>query len=62
MDWKNKVQAARESGQKILNHQADTIMEEHWPQIQSLFQEKVGPAALSLAQDDHKMELLFKVA
>lgn len=61
MDWKNKLQAARQSGQNIINHQADSLFEDHWPQNQPLFQEKVGPAALAAAQDDRKMELLFKV-
>jgi hypothetical protein len=61
MDWKSKLQAARDSGQKAFDRQSQLIVEEHWPQIQLLFQEKVGPAALAAAQDDSKMELLFKV-
>lgn len=61
MDWKNKLQAARESGQNMVNHQTDSLIEEHWPHVQLLFQEKVGPAALAAANDDKKMEILFKV-
>lgn len=61
MDWKSKLQSARDSGQKIFDRQSQAIIEEHWPQIQTLFQEKVGPAALTAVQDDSKMELLFKV-
>jgi hypothetical protein len=60
-DWKNKLQGARDSGQQVVDHQTDAIMNKHWPQIQSLFREKVGPAALVAAHDDHKMESLFKV-
>src|SRR5260221_14742968 len=60
MGWKNRIQAARESGQQIVNQQADTIIEEHWPQIQLLICGKDGPAALAAAHDDEKMELLFK--
>jgi hypothetical protein len=61
MDWKSKLQAARDSGQQIFDRQSQVLIEEHWPQIQTLFQEKVGPASLAAAQDDSKMELLFKV-
>jgi hypothetical protein len=61
MDWKDKIQAARDSGQKVFDHQSDAVINEHWPKAQALFKEKVGPAALAAANDDHKMELLFKV-
>jgi len=61
MDWKEKLQSARDSGQKVFNRQSQLLIEEHWPQIQTLFQEKVGPAALAAAQDDSKMEALFKI-
>jgi hypothetical protein len=60
MDWKSKLQDASNFGQKALNHRAEEIIEEHWPQVKSLFEEKVGPAALAAAQDDGRMELLFK--
>ena len=59
-EWKNKLQDARDSGQTMFDHPADTMINKHWPQVQSLFKEKVGPAALAAAHDDHKMELLFK--
>jgi hypothetical protein len=61
MDWKGKFQAARDSGQESLNQQAEKVIEEQWPRIQQLFQERVGPAALAAANDDAKMELLFKL-
>jgi hypothetical protein len=61
MDWKNKLQAARDSGQNMINHQTDSLIEQHWPQVQLLFQEKVGPAALAAANDNSKMELTFKI-
>jgi hypothetical protein len=61
MDWKGKLQAARDSGQEKLNQQAERMIDEHWPAIQQLFHEKVGPAALAAANDDAKMEMLFKV-
>jgi hypothetical protein len=61
MDWKSKLQAARDSGQQLFDRQSQLVIEEHWPQVQALFREKVGPAALAAAQDDSKMELLFKV-
>ena len=61
MDWKSKLQAARDSGQKIVDRKTEVMIEQHWPQIQALFQEKVGPAAFAAAQDDSKMDLLFKV-
>ena len=41
--------------------QGEALVREHWPKAQALFQEKVGPAALQAAQDDQKMEQLFKV-
>lgn len=61
MDWKGKFQAARDSGQEKLRQQAEQVMDEHWPRVQQLFQEKVGPAAIAAANDDAKMEVLFKV-
>ena len=38
----------------------DTVIEQHWPKIQLIFQEKVGPAALAAAKNDQAMESLFK--
>jgi hypothetical protein len=40
---------------------SEALVQEHWPKVQALFQEKVGPAALAAAQDDAKMTQLFKV-
>ncbi len=45
----------------MFDRQAETVIEEHWPQVQALFRDKVGPAALAAAQDNSKMEVLFKV-
>jgi len=61
MDWKGKLGALRDSGQKSFDQHASAALEQHWPQVQTLFAEKVGPAALAAAADDAKMTLLFKV-
>jgi hypothetical protein len=61
MDWKEKLQSARKSGQDALEQKAQAAIEENWPKIQQLFHEKVGPAALTAAQNDGQMERLFKV-
>jgi hypothetical protein len=51
MSWRDKFdQSAQEK------------IEEHWPKAQQIFQEKVGPAALSAAKNDDTMRSLFKVA
>jgi hypothetical protein len=60
MEWLNKFQAARESGEKVTDNKTDAILEKHWPQVQSVIREKVGPTALAMARDDQKVELLFK--
>ena len=49
-----------ETGEKAGDSKMDAILEKHWPKVQSVIREKVGPTALALARDDHKMELLFK--
>jgi hypothetical protein len=61
MNWKETFQSARDSGPKVFEDQFDLVIKQQWPKIQTLFQEKVGPAALAAANDDHKMEILFKV-
>ena len=61
MEWKDKLKISREGGQEKLDQKAQQTIEENWPKVQQLFQEKVGPAALSAAQNDQAMELLFKV-
>ena len=61
MDWKDKLKISREGGQEKMDQKAQAAIEEHWPKVQQLFQEKVGPAALAAAQDDKTMETLFKV-
>ncbi len=61
MDWKDKLKVSREGAQEKLDLKAHAAIEEHWPKVQQLFQEKVGPAALAAAQDDQTMEMLFKV-
>ncbi len=61
MDWKQKLQSVRESGQRTLDHQTEIAIEEHWPKIQQLFAEKVGPAALAASHNDQVMETTFKL-
>jgi hypothetical protein len=61
MDWRQKLQSARDAGQNGLDHTANVIIEEHLPKIQQLFEEKVGPAALAAAQNNQTMSSLFKM-
>lgn len=61
MDWKQKLQSARDAGQNGLGHTTNVIIEEHLPKIQQLFEEKIGPAALAAAQNDQAMTSLFKM-
>ena len=61
MDWKDKLKIGRESGQEKLDQKAQEVLEENWPKVQQLFQEKVGPAALAAAQNDEAMRILFKL-
>lgn len=60
MDWKQKLQSARDAGQSNLGSATNGILEEQWPKIQQLFKEHVGPAALAAAQNDQTMQSLFK--
>ena len=61
MDWKHKLQSTREAGEQLLDQKTNKAIEENWPKIQQIFQEKVEPAALAAAQDDEKMRSLFKI-
>jgi hypothetical protein len=61
MDLKGKFEAARQAGQDTLDEKTNKAIEEQWPKIQQLFQEKVGPAALAAGQDNAKMETAFKL-
>jgi hypothetical protein len=61
MDWKDKLKVNREGAQEKLDQKAHETIEENWPKVQQLFQEKVGPAALAAAQNDQAMEVLFEV-
>jgi hypothetical protein len=61
MDWKQKLQSARQAGEQMMDQKTDKAIEEHWPKIQQVFQEKVGPAALAAAQNDEQMLSLFKL-
>jgi hypothetical protein len=61
MDWKERLKASREGAQEKMDQKAEATIEEHWPKVQQLFNEKVGPAALAAAQNDQAMESLFKV-
>jgi hypothetical protein len=45
-----------------LDQSAQQKIEEHWPKIQQVFQERVGPAALAAAQNDDTMRSVFKLA
>jgi hypothetical protein len=62
MDWKGKLQAAKETGQQAMDQKTKIAIEENWPKVQQIFQEKVGPAALKAAQDDAQMTALFQIA
>ena len=61
MDWKQKLQSARDAGERMVDQKTDKAIEEHWPKIQHVFQEKVGPAALAAAKNDEQMLSLFKL-
>jgi hypothetical protein len=61
MDWKSKLQAAKQAGGQLLDQKTEKAIEEHWPEIQRVFREKVGPAALAAAKDDETMQSLFKL-
>jgi hypothetical protein len=61
MDWKQRLQSARESGQRGLEEKSEATIKQYWPQIQELFKEKVGPAALAAAHNDQTMESAFKL-
>jgi hypothetical protein len=50
MDWTEKLKISREGAEEKMDQKAHEVIEEHWPKIQQLFQEKVGPAALAAAQ------------
>src|SRR5947208_451987 len=57
MDWKAKLQSAKGA----LDQDSQRKLEEHWPKIQQIFEEKVGPAALAAANDDATMTAAIKV-
>lgn len=61
MGWKDSLQSARDLGQKSLDARTHAVIEEHWPKIQQLFREQVGPAALAAAHDDQKFESVCKL-
>ena len=61
MDWKGKLQAAKDAGGQLMDQKTNTAIEENWPKVQQVFQEKVGPAALAAAQNDEQMTSLFKL-
>ena len=60
MDWKQKLQSASDTAKSGFNQKSEAVIQEHWPEIQRLIKEKVGPAALAASHDDQKMETLFK--
>jgi hypothetical protein len=51
MSWRDK-----------LDRNAQDKIEEYWPKVQQIFQEKIGPAALSAANNDDSMRSIFKFA
>jgi len=57
VDWKSKLQAAKGT----LDQDSQRRLEENWPKIQQLFQEKVGPAALAAAKDDERLASMVKI-
>src|ERR1041385_2754321 len=57
MDWKAKLERAKGA----LDQDSQRKLDEHWPKIQQIFQEKVGPAALAAAKDDATMTAAIKV-
>jgi hypothetical protein len=61
MDWKQKLQSAKDAGGQLIDQKTNTAIEENWPKVQQVFQEKVGPAALAAAQNDEQMTSLFKL-
>jgi hypothetical protein len=64
MDWKRKIDGARHLGERVLesfDRDARASLEEHWPKVQQVFQEKIGPAALAAAQDDQKMRQALRL-
>ena len=61
MDWKQKLQSARQAGEAALDQKTQIAIEENWPKVQEIFREKVGPAALAAAKDDEQMQKLFKL-
>ena len=60
MDWKQGLTSASGTGSSGVDSATSSLIEQQWPKIQLLFQEKVGPAALAAAQNDQAMESLFK--
>lgn len=60
MDWKQSLKPAGGDGASSLDRTTETLIEQQWPKIQLLFQEKVGPVALAAAKNDQAMESLFK--
>ena len=60
MDWKQSLKSARGDEPGGLDHTTQSLIEQQWPKIQLLFQEKVGPVALAAAKNDQAMESLFK--
>jgi len=64
MDWKAKLTATQDSSKdtKGLSEEATARkIEEHWPRIQQLFKEKVGPAALAAAHNDETVTSAAKL-
>ena len=45
-----------------LDASAQEKIQENWPKVQQVFQEKIGPAALEAAKNEDQMRSVFKMA
>jgi hypothetical protein len=45
-----------------LDASAQEKIQENWPKVQQVFQEKIGPAALEAAKNDDQMRSVFQMA
>jgi hypothetical protein len=64
MDWKAKLTATQDTSTNAKGRIEEATakkIEEHWPRVQQLFQEKVGPAALAAAHNDETVTSAAKL-
>ena len=43
----------------MLEQLVEKAIEEHWPKVQKIFQEKVKPTALEAAKNDEMLQIIF---